>query len=186
MHHDRAKRGAYVLTVKENQRKLLDAIYAALRRDPSPSVACEKGKRGNRHEKRTLTLTSAHGINWPGVAQVGLLDRDVCEDGETRCETVAIVTSLSASEADANTVLGAVRAHWQIENSLHWVRDVTMGEDVCQVRKGSAPHVMAALRNTALGLIRHHRGRRVASAMRHFAAHVDRAFAVLGISEGTK
>lgn len=182
MHHDRAKKGAYVFTVKENQPKLLDAIYAALRRDPAPSVACEKGKRGNRHEKRTLTLTSAHGIDWPGIAQVGLLDRDVVEDGEVRCETVAIVTSLSPDEADAAAVLEAVRAHWGIENSLHWVRDVTMGEDASQLRKGHAPHVMSSLRNTVIGLIRSHRGRQIASAMRYFASHLPHALALLGIT----
>lgn len=113
---------------------------------------------------------------------MGLLDRDVCEDGQVRCETVAIVTSLSADEADAATLLQIVRDHWGIENSLHWVRDVTMGEDASQLRKGHAPHVMAALRNTVIGLIRCQHGRRIASAMRHFAAHIDQALALVGIT----
>ncbi|SDM36383.1 hypothetical protein [Actinomyces ruminicola] len=47
-----------------------------------------------------------------------------------------------------------VRGHWAIENRLHWVRDVTYDEDNHQLRTGSGPQVMAALRNLAISLIR--------------------------------
>jgi len=46
-----------------------------------------------------------------------------------------------------------VRRHGQIENRLHWPRDVTLGEDARQVRSGCAPHVLAAVRNAVLGLL---------------------------------
>jgi hypothetical protein len=48
-----------------------------------------------------------------------------------------------ASPAD---LLAYVRAHWTIENKIHWVRDVTLGEDASRVRTGNAPRVMATLR----------------------------------------
>ena len=92
------------------------------------------------------------------------------------------VTSLDASWA-AQDLLAMVRAHWRIENTLHYVRDVTLGEDASAVRSGAAPRVMAALRNAILGVL-HRRGwRNIAAALRHYAwrpaSHVLR---LLGIS----
>jgi hypothetical protein len=57
-------------------------------------------------------------------------------------------------EIEATALLGDVRGHWTIENRLHWVRDVTLGEDASQVRSGSAPQIIAALRNTVIALPR--------------------------------
>lgn len=62
------------------------------------------------------------------------------------------MTSLSADRANAQALLGYVRNHWKIENELHSVRDVTLGEDACRVRSGSAPQVLAAFRNTTMSL----------------------------------
>ena len=58
------------------------------------------------------------------------------------------ITSLTAERADAGRLLQLTRGHWGIENGLHYRRDVTMGEDASRVRKGTAPQVMAALRNS--------------------------------------
>ena len=63
------------------------------------------------------------------------------------------ITSLGAEEADARRLLGLVREHWRIENCLHWVRDMTLGEDACRVRSGSAPQILAAIRNTVVHLL---------------------------------
>ena len=51
-------------------------------------------------------------------------------------------------------MLGYVRRHWEIENRLHYVRDVTLEEDSSRVRKGAGPQVMVLLRNITLGLLR--------------------------------
>jgi hypothetical protein len=59
-----------------------------------------------------------------------------------------------------------VRGHWAIENQLFRVRDVTLGEDASQVRKGSAPEVMAALRNTVIALLRQSGTVNIAAAIR--------------------
>ena len=47
-----------------------------------------------------------------------------------------------------------IRGHWSIENKVHWVRDVTYDEDRSQIRTGTGPQVMAALRNAAIGALR--------------------------------
>jgi predicted transposase YbfD/YdcC len=72
--------------------------------------------------------------------------------GQTTVEVVYGITSLSRQRADAARLLRLVREHWGIENGSHYRRDVTLGEDLSRVRKGSAPQVMAALRNTVIHL----------------------------------
>jgi hypothetical protein len=62
-----------------------------------------------------------------------------------------------------------IRSHWRIENSLHWVRDVTEGEDHSSVRTGHGPQVMAALRNTAINIIRLRGDVNIAAAHRGFS-----------------
>ena len=63
------------------------------------------------------------------------------------------------------------------------MRDVTVDEDRSQVRKGNLPQVMAALRNTCIGLMRLHGYSQIASTCRHFAAQPRKALALLGIPE---
>ena len=58
---------------------------------------------------------------------------------------------------------------WGIENRLHWVRDVIFGEDQSQVRKGSAPQLLAALRNLVIGMLRLSGVKNIAAALRHYS-----------------
>ncbi len=82
------------------------------------------------------------------------LRRERTQDGTTTVEDVYGITSLTRAEADAGQLLEVLRGHWGIENGLHYVRDVTLAEDACRVRTGSAPTVVAGLRNAALVLVR--------------------------------
>ena len=79
------------------------------------------------------------------------------------------------------SLLRLVRHHWRIENKSHWVRDVTFDEDRSQVRRGSIPQLMAALRNVAIGLMRLAGHKNIAAATRRFAAQPWAALALLGI-----
>lgn len=94
-------------------------------------------------------------------------------------ETVYGITSLPVGEADAERLLALVRGHWGIENRLHGVRDVTLGEDNCRVRSGTAPPVLAATRNAVVHLLEEVEGRSKAAALRHFAIFPLEAFALL-------
>jgi hypothetical protein len=80
------------------------------------------------------------------------------------------VTSLPRERADARRLLGLARRHWGIENRLHHVRDVTLGEDACRVRSGAAPQALACLRNAALRLLGGINPGNTAAAIRHLAA----------------
>ena len=58
--------------------------------------------------------------------------------------------------------------HWGIENRLHWVRDVVFGEDQSQVRTGSAPQLLGALRNLVTGMLRAERSEKQSGGLRHY------------------
>ena len=93
------------------------------------------------------------GGQWAGVAQVFQVTRTVYEDGQMRREVVYGITSLPPTRASAARILALVRAHWRIENRLHWRRDVTLREDHCQVRKGEAPRILALLNSFLLAML---------------------------------
>jgi hypothetical protein len=76
--------------------------------------------------------------------------------------------------------LRLTRHHWGIENRSHWVRDVTFDEDRSQVRCGSTPEVMAALRNAVIGLLRAGGATNIAAACRRCAAQPAHALALIG------
>jgi Transposase DDE domain len=109
-------------------------------------------------------------LDWPGVEQVCVLERVRRVGGTEQRETVFAVTSLTAEQAPAGRLLGLARGHWRIENELHWVKDVVLGEDACRVRTGDGPQVLSGLRNAALRLLHDNGLGQIASALRHLAA----------------
>lgn len=116
---------------------------------------------------------------WAGVAQVFRLRRDVKDGDKERQETVYGVTNLPRKKANAARLLSLQQAHWRIENRLHYRRDVTLGEDACQVRRAGAPQALAALNGGVLALMDWLQVPNVASAMRHFCAHPVEALQLL-------
>ena len=108
---------------------------------PAGRAATTIDKGHGRVEKRTLRTTTilTKGQEWAGLKQGFELVRERTEKGKTTVEVVHGITSLSPERADAKRLLELNRGHWGIENGLHYVRDVTMGEDQSRVRKGSAP-----------------------------------------------
>jgi hypothetical protein len=134
-----------------------------------------------RLEKRTLRTTTILTVQqrWPGLAQGFELVRERTVKGETTVEVAYGITSLTPGEADAARLLGLVREHWRIENCLHYVRDVTLGEDACRVRRGAAPQVLAALRNTVVHLLTEVGASSRAGAIRRLNAHPEEALKLL-------
>ncbi|MGA2545427.1 MAG: ISAs1 family transposase [Rectinemataceae bacterium] len=88
---------------------------------------------------------------WKGLASVGMVKRTRTIKEKTSTETQYFISTLSL---DVERFAQAVRSQWGIENSLHWVLDVTMGEDACRVRKDLSVENLAVLRRTALNLFR--------------------------------
>ena len=124
-------------------------------------TAGECGRHGDRWEERTLWTSTALNeyLDWPQVRQVCCVERKVTRKGATRKELAYAITSLSPAQAGPQELLCLWRSHTGC-----YVRDVTMKEDH-QVRSGSAPQVMAALRNTTLGLLRQTGATNIAAAL---------------------
>lgn len=138
-----------------------------------------------RLEKRTLRTTSLltlHG-KWKGLQQGFELRRERTIDGEKTVEVVYGITSLTPEKADAGELLRRMRDHWQIENSLHYVRDVTLGEDACRVRSGSAPQVLAALRNAVVHLLAQVDAKSNPEAIEQLQVRPEMARELIGIPE---
>jgi hypothetical protein len=90
--------------------------------------------------------------------------------GHRKFEFLEVPASLTAERAGPEQLLALSRAHWGIENCLHYVRDVSCREDQARAHAGHAPEVLAAFRNTALTLIRR-LGYKVVEGFEHFAEH---------------
>lgn len=122
-------------------------------------------------------------VDFPHHRQVACVER-VTTDLKGRLlrrETAYLITSLDAQRATPARLLALNRGHWTIENSLHWVRDVTFDEDRSRVRRQSAPRLMATLRNLAISIFRLAGERNIAQALRRFAARPHLTPGLIGL-----
>lgn len=187
--------GDYLVLVKANQPALLHDIATlfAHRADRALNAAslpvqdmrhAVMTNRGHgRAEQRTLIASTDLNdyLDWPAVAQVCMVERVWQERGVTRAAVKYAITSLPPTVADAARLLTLKREHWQIENGLHHVKDVTLGEDASMIRRGQGPNVLAMLRDTALNLLRATGCRTIAARLRHHCRHPDALLAFLGL-----
>lgn len=211
MPSDCAKRGHYFVVLKENQPLTLEAVAFSFADPwtPRERVVVASERHGDREERRTLEvstevvpylaqrerLDAEEGeegeagtiAGWPALAQVCRIHREVEyvsgeRAGDRTSEWAYALTSLPPEQADATRLEQLWRGHWQIENGLHYVRDVTMGEDASHVRSDRAPANLAACRNTALNLLRLAGVANIAAALRRHAMYPHQALALMGLS----
>ncbi|WP_406068496.1 ISAs1 family transposase [Micromonospora sp. NBC_01638] len=181
-----AERGAHwILTVKANQPSL-HAQLAGLPWRAVPDAARDTDRGHGRREIRTCKiLTVSTGIDFPHAAQalqIRRRRRRLDQPKRFTTETVYAITDLRVHQARPAQLASWVRGHWSIENKVHWVRDVTYDEDRSQIRTGTGPQVMAALRNAAIGALRSTGVTNIAAANRHHARDSTRPLALLGIT----
>lgn len=117
--------------------------------------------------------------DWPGIEQVYRLTRERKTKKKVEIEVIFGITSQAHERTGAKELLGQTRGHWGIENGLHYVRDVTFREDASRIRMGSAPQVMAILRNITLFLFKRYEHKNAPTAMRHYVCHPEKAVQVL-------
>jgi predicted transposase YbfD/YdcC len=179
------KQAHYLLTVKANQPTLLDRCVR-LPWHRIPVLDCTRDRGHGRVELRTLKAVTVHHFGFPHTAQVIQVTRKVRDLATRRWRTVVVyaVTSLTFAQANPARLADLIRGHWAIENGLHWVRDVTFAEDASQLRTGTAPQVMACLRNLAIGTLSHAGPVNLAAALRRHARDPARPLATLGITLG--
>jgi len=192
--------GDYLVIVKGNQASVLRAIATlfASRADtgsPLGSIAAaslppwdmreattvDKGH-GRLEVRRVVASTALNDyLDWPGLAQVLMIERTWWERGERKTAVRYGITSLPAEVADAQRLLTLVRGHWQIENGLHYVKDVTLGEDRSLIHKGQGPSNMAILRDTVVSVLHRAGWRTIAERLRFYSGNPRAALALLGI-----
>ena len=161
----------YLITVKANQKKLHQLIhetFAAFGEENYQSNKCRAHRtvrqtRG-RVEERTVYVTAAprtlkESGRWANIKTIGMVyrHREAAPESSTQQplkESDHVTYFISSLPPKAKTVSKYVREHWAVENSLHWTLDVTFTEDASRIRKGSGPEVMAAIRRTALSILK--------------------------------
>lgn len=162
----RDKQADYVLAVKNNQKQLHQDIeqwfayadqigFDSLDRNYFRTV----NKRHGRIEIRQCWTISdprafeyiRHYEGWADIRAIVRVQRERRIAGRVEQESAYYISSLAAS---AKTLLHATRQHWSIENSLHWVMDVTFQEDRMRTRKGDSAQNLIALRNIALNILK--------------------------------
>jgi len=156
----------YVLALKENQEHLHEDVkllfddldtsqFTAYPYEYAHSFDNTHG----RAEKRQCWTIAAPDVlqhlrgasRWPKLSCVVRVRREYLDGSEKKCEDRFFISSLSGQ---ANQLLGAVRSHWSVENSLHWVLDIAFREDDCRVRKDQGPQNFTVLRHIALNLLK--------------------------------
>lgn len=182
--------GHYLMVVKRNQAQLYDELRWYFDTPPLPcdrpwQVSESVTKGHGRLETRSLTCTDDLDgyLRWPGVQQVmrRRCERTLLKSGKRSQAVTYALTSLTAIQATAPELAALWRGHWMIENGVHYVRDVTMGEDAHQMHTGNAPHVLAALRNAWLNVLRTLGWVNIAAALRHYSWSITEALQVLGV-----
>lgn len=174
----------YVLAVKDNQPHLhedLELFFRLAHQNDFQKVehtyARQVNKSHGRLETRECWAISGEDSlqflrdydRWPGLTTLAMVTNRRELNGTVTVESRYYISSLAN---EAATILKAARSHWGIENSLHWVLDVAMGEDDSRIRKDHAPENMAQLRRIALSLLKQEKtlkrgvqGKRLKAAM---------------------
>ena len=188
--------GDYLFLVKANQPHLLEDL-CVLFAPPAPAKRAGEGilrlpeqyaeaadKGHGRVEIRSIRVSSElKGYSdWPGLDQVFQIRRRWQSKGEWHEEVRYGVSSLPATIGIQERLLTLKRGHWTIENGLHYVKDVTMGEDRSTVHADNGPKIMAALRNTALSLLRLAGVSTIAARLRYNSGHPQAALHLLSLS----
>ena len=149
--------GDYALALKGNQATLHDDVRLFLD-DPSRAdgvtAQTVDGDHG-RIETRTASVSTDIGWlqenhDWPGLGAIGKVERMRETHGKTARETAYYLLSTALS---GERFLDVVRAHWGVENRLHWRLDVVMNEDQQRARLDNGPNNLAVLRHIALNVI---------------------------------
>jgi predicted transposase YbfD/YdcC len=150
--------GQFVLGLKGNQGTLHDDVRTWFESPPHGSQCeiVEQADKGHgRVEHRRVSLSSDiqwlrdRHPKWSGIQGIIQIQSTRIVDGEESKEARYYLSSLTHADAAAK----AIREHWGIENQLHWVLDMSFGEDQSRIRKGNAPHNIAIIRHTVLNVI---------------------------------
>ena len=183
-----AKKADYILALKGNQGTLREDVEVFANeqkardfKDTAISIHQTADAGHGRIETRNYTLIHDVGWlqdrhNWPGLKGVLMVESQREYNGKVERETRFYITS---STLEAQTLGPMIRSHWSIENSLHWVMDMTFRDDECRIRTEHAPANFTTLRHMAHNLVRKAPGKDSLRLRRKTAAWDDDYLATL-------
>lgn len=157
------KQADYVLALKRNQESLYDEVFDFFQSAQETNFdglqwdfhETEDRNHGRHEIRRYWTVTGLEGLEqakkWPRLRMVGMVESECTCKGETTREFRFYISSL---ESTAKFFANAVRSHWGIENSLHWVLDMSFREDESRIRAGNAAENFSIIRRLVLNLIK--------------------------------
>lgn len=154
------KEGEYIFSLKGNQGDLCDDVktyfvdHEKLTDHFSFWQSCDNGH-GRIETRKCLVVNDVEWLrernpNWKSIKTIIRIESKRTVKDKTSIETRFYISSLDQT---AKKILACIRSHWAIENSLHWVLDMSFGEDQSRIRKHNAPQAMAIIRHMALNLL---------------------------------
>ena len=172
----------YVLQVKKNQKKLLEQII--LNCNVSTALSTDETveqNRGRDETRRVWVYDDLYGIDtteWIGIKQLVKVERVTYTQKKTlpSIDTSYYISSIKTTAVQYNK---GIRSHWAIENSLHYVKDVTFHEDASRIRTGNAPTNFSIIRNIAINVLRRMNYNSFPQAIRMVGGDIPRLFRAL-------
>lgn len=175
--------GHYLFIAKGNQPTLHRRLKTLPWREAVLNDRTDETGHGRREIRRMKICTVRPGLPFPHAAQAIQVKRRRTDHrtGKTTIVTIYAITSLPPGRITHTQLATLIRGHWSIE-ALHHIRDVTYREDASRVRTGTAPRIMAGLRNLAIGLARLIGWTNIAAATDHYRSHPADGLQLLGFT----
>ncbi len=184
----REKGADYLLAVKGNQKSLHDdiklylddlATRKILRESTQFHETIDKGH-GRIEARRCWVSTDISWLeqrnDWRDLTMIGVVESERHEGEKVSLERRYFISSMTT---DAENFMRSVRAHWSVENNLHWVLDIGFREDECRIRKGFGPENMAVYRQIALNLLKQETSLKLGVKNRRIMAAADDEYRTL-------
>jgi predicted transposase YbfD/YdcC len=178
----------YVIAVKRNQPTLHEQIKQLFKQAIEThgkglnmsSFNSRETNRGREEIRNYLMLTDVTERidplqKWEKLTSIGMVESVRVVNEKT---SVKIRYFISSLENDAQKLAEAIRGHWSIENSLHWVLDVAFKEDNSRIRKDNAPANFAVLRHIAVNIISQNKSRKLSVRSKRFLATLDEEYSI--------
>ncbi len=169
-----------MIAVKGNQKRLYEQIQLITEQATAVSVDITTERRSDRVTTRTVSVfDDLTGISceWLGLARLVQVERLGTRAGKPYHQIAYYISSLSLNAAQ---FAQGIRGHWGIENRLHWVKDVVLGEDNSRMRQGNAPANFSIFRSLAIAILRYNGYSSITTAVRMIGHNLEQIFLLIG------